>query len=183
MQHQCWFYRPVTFRAHPGEMHTDFLSHSTHRTHARTHTHTLLHQVVWQSCSVNRYPNLLQWWYKISNALPCLSELCNTRTIHLQKYHKKHSIFLCCICRHQYLMNDKLSLLPFKQGLIILLAHWGPKHVDFHRMNNTISRPTRIYFTRWLICTNTYDSSKPQWQVGLWAGLGVTNLYEWGRTN
>ncbi len=53
---------------------------------------------------------------------------------------------------------------------------------------NAISRPIRTYFTRWLICTNSYDLtrtilydlSKPQWRVGLGAGLGVghsTNSY------
>ncbi len=70
-----------------------------------------------------------------------------------------------------------------------------------------------MYSTSWLICTNTYDFtrtilydfSKPQWRVGLGAGLGVghsykficivqllkyirfgknhMNLYEWGGTN
>ncbi len=76
-----------------------------------------------------------------------------------------------------------------------------------------ISRPIRTYFTRWLICTNSYDLtrtilydlSKPQWRVGLGVRLGVghsykfirivqlvkyvrfsknrMNLYEWGCTN
>ncbi len=77
---------------------------------------------------------------------------------------------------------------------------------------NAISRPIHTYFTRWLIRTNSYDLthtilcdlSRPQWRVGLGAGLGVghsykfvhvklvkyvwfgkylMNLYEWGRTN
>ncbi len=47
----------------------------------------------------------------------------------------------------------------------------------------------RTYFTRWLIRTNSYDLtrtilydlSKPQWRVGLGAGLGVGHLYEFVR--
>ncbi len=43
----------------------------------------------------------------------------------------------------------------------------------------------RTYFTRWLIRTNSYDFtrtiydlSKPQWRVGLGAGLGVGHSYK-----
>ncbi len=36
----------------------------------------------------------------------------------------------------------------------------------------------RTYFTRWLIRTNSYDLSKPQWRVGLGAGFGVGHSYK-----
>ncbi len=57
------------------------------------------------------------------------------------------------------------------------------RHQENH---NAISRPIRTYFTRWLIRTNSYDLtrtilydlSKPQWLVGLGAGLGVGHSYE-----
>ncbi len=39
--------------------------------------------------------------------------------------------------------------------------------------SNAISRQIRTYFTRWLIRTILYDLSKPQWRVGLGAGLAV----------
>ncbi len=35
----------------------------------------------------------------------------------------------------------------------------------------------RTYFTRWLIRTNSYDLSNPQWRVGLGAGLGVGHSF------
>ncbi len=54
---------------------------------------------------------------------------------------------------------------------------------------NAISRPIRTYFTKWLIRTNLYnltrmilyDLSKPQWRVGLGAGLGVGHSYKFIR--
>ncbi len=52
--------------------------------------------------------------------------------------------------------------------------------------DNTILRPIRMHFTRWIIRTNLYDLthtilydlSKPQWRVGLGAGLGVGHSYK-----
>ncbi len=46
---------------------------------------------------------------------------------------------------------------------------------------NAISQPICTYFTRWIIPTNSYDLTsmiindlfRPQWRVGLGAGLGV----------
>ncbi len=52
-------------------------------------------------------------------------------------------------------------------------------------VDNAISRPIRMYFTRWLIRTNLYDLprmilydlSRPQW----WVGLGVGHTYKFIR--
>ncbi len=52
--------------------------------------------------------------------------------------------------------------------------------------DNAILRPMCMHFMRWLIRTNLYDLtrtilydlSKPQWRVGLGAGLGVGHSYK-----
>ncbi len=78
-----------------------------------------------------------------------------------------------------------------------------PKTNKFVRTNNLLSdtwllqrefyqrylMAIRTYFTRWLIRTNSYDLthtilydfSKPQWRVGLGAGLGVGHSYKFIR--
>lgn len=143
MQNQCWFYRPVTFRAHPGEMHTDFLPHSN----PRTHTHG--------SCVAKPVSIGILICYgddtRSVMLFPVYLNLAATPELFTFKSKSKTpSIFLCCISRYQYTTNKQLSkvIASFQARHNYLVSSLGSKTCCLSLYKQKYSSKYLLYFNK-----------------------------------
>ncbi len=132
-------------------------------------------EIVWQQTLLRHLRMTITTFQMLRNKIGPVSQVMPSHSAQSNMIFLMHvEEFICKMHFHLLLFALTLSQKPPQASVIIyLFSKCG--------VFNAISRPIRTYFTRWLWLIRTTSLvrfvrlSKPQWRVGLGAGLDVGN--------